>query len=370
VWGATNDAATSAPFWLLHAPDGADDATALLKALQARDDASLRRDLDGLAARSGGTIRVGALPEAPRTRYRERAGTTTLLEARPLVRTVDWAWRMSSFSALAADRPDEAPDHDAAPAPPAGGAGEERTVFTFPTGTRSGSCLHAIFERLDFTDSDASGRRALVERELRRFGFPAEWTDVVETLLDRVLRTPLDAGGRIRLAEVPRDRRLDELEFTYPLREFGAPALREVLRAGGFGDGPFAGAIDALAFAPVTGFMRGFIDLVFEADGRYWIADYKSSWLGPAADDYRAERLPLVMARESYWLQYLIYTVVLHRLLRLRLPGYDYDAHVGGVFYLFLRGMTPERGPASGVFHDRPSRALVEALDRWIGTTP
>jgi exodeoxyribonuclease V beta subunit len=49
--------------------------------------------------------------------------------------------------------------------------------FTFPTGTRSGSCLHAIFERLDFTDPDASGRRALVERELRRFGFATEWTE-------------------------------------------------------------------------------------------------------------------------------------------------------------------------------------------------
>src|SRR5262249_5383777 len=151
----------------------------------------------------------------------------------------------------------------------------ERTIFTFPTGTRSGSCLHAILERLDFTASDVPGRRALVERELRRFGFSTEWTGVVETLLDRVLRTPLDARGRIRLADVSRDRRLDELEFTYPLRDFGAAALRDVLRAGGFAAGPFADAIDALAFAPVSGFMRGFIDLVFEADGRYWIVDYK-----------------------------------------------------------------------------------------------
>jgi exodeoxyribonuclease V beta subunit len=113
--------------------------------------------------------------------------------------------------------------------------------------------------------------------------------------------------------------------------------------------------------------MRGFIDLIFEADGRYWLVDYKSNWLGPTLDDYRADRLPPAMARDAYWLQYLIYTVVLHRLLRLRLPGYDYDTHVGGVFYLFLRGIHPERGAASGVFHDRPSRALVEALDGWIG---
>ena len=77
-----------------------------------------------------------------------------------------------------------------------------------------------------------------------------------------------------------------------------------------------------------------------------------------------------VIARETYWLQYLIYTVVLHRLLQQRLPAYDYDVHVGGVLYLFLRGMDPARGAACGVFHDRPARALVEALDRWIGEAP
>ena len=75
----------------------------------------------------------------------------------------------------------------------------------------------------------------------------------------------------------------------------------------------------------------------------------------------------------SYWLQYLIYTVVLHRLLRLRLPGYDYDTHVGGVFYLFLRGIHPERGAASGVFHDRPVPRAgrgARRLDRGRPMTP
>jgi exodeoxyribonuclease V beta subunit len=166
---------------------------------------------------------------------------------------------------------------------------------------------------------------------------------------------------------VPRGRRLDELAFTYPVTGFDVAGLRAVLRTHGFGDEPFATSLDALAFRDVTGFMRGFIDLVFEADDRYWLVDYKSNWLGATCDDYQAARLPAVMARETYWLQYLIYTVVLHRLLRLRLPGYDYDAHVGGVFYLFLRGMTPELGPTSGVFHTRPSRGLVEELDAWVG---
>src|SRR5262249_26746551 len=225
----------------------------------------------------------------------------------------------------------------------------DRTRFTFPGGTRAGSCLHAVFERVDFADPDPARRREIVARELRRFGFSSEWLPVVDDVLVQVLATPLDDGGHIRLGDVSRARRLDELEFPYPLADFDAAALREGLHAGGLANGAFAGAIDGLAFTGVGGSRRGFIDLVFEQGGRYWIVDYKSSWLGPPLDDYVTDRLPPVMARESYWLQYLIYTMVVHRLLRLRLPGYDYEEHVGGVFYLFLRGMTPARGAACGV---------------------
>jgi exodeoxyribonuclease V beta subunit len=368
VWGATNDAATSAPFWLLHAPDGVNDTRKLLATLKGRDDDSLRRELNTLRTRSGGTISIEEPPPGPGVPYREREDRPAPLEARALGRPITWPWRVSSFSALVAGRTDESPDHDAAhasgrDAPDAA----ERTRFTFPGGTRAGSCLHAVLERVDFADPDGERRREIVARELRRFGFSAEWVPVVETMLAEVLATPLDASGRIRLRAVPRERRLDELEFTYPLADFDAAALRDVLRVDAIAAGAFAGAIDELTFTRVSGFMRGFADLVFEDGGRYWIVDYKSSWLGPTLDDYAADRLPPVMARESYWLQYLIYTLVLHRLLRLRLPGYDYEEHVGGVFYLFLRGMTPARGAACGVFHDRPSRALVDALDRWIG---
>jgi hypothetical protein len=71
-------------------------------------------------------------------------------------------------------------------------------------------------------------------------------------------------------------------------------------------------------------------------------------------------------AADSYWLQYLIYTLVVHRLLRRRLPDYDYDRHMAGVRYLFVRGMHPERGLETGVYRDRPSKALVEAFDALV----
>ncbi len=126
--------------------------------------------------------------------------------------------------------------------------------------------------------------------------------------------------------------------------------------------------IENLEFSPLRGYMKGFIDLVFEADGRFYLVDYKSNWLGAEPAAYRRSRLDEAMARESYVLQYLIYIVALHRYLRLRLPDYDYERHFGGVFYLFLRGMDPALGSDCGVFRDRPSLALVEALDALMAT--
>jgi exodeoxyribonuclease V beta subunit len=114
--------------------------------------------------------------------------------------------------------------------------------------------------------------------------------------------------------------------------------------------------------------MTGSMDLVFEAAGRYYLLDYKSNWLGAGPDAYRAERLPQVMARETYDLQYLIYTVALTRYLSQRLPEYRYEQNFGGVFYLFVRGMDPARGPDFGVYRDRPSEALIVALDRYLTT--
>jgi len=97
------------------------------------------------------------------------------------------------------------------------------------------------------------------------------------------------------------------------------------------------------------------------------VLDYKSNHLGRSLDAYAAPALVPAMARGHYWLQYLIYVVAVHRWLGRRLAGYDYDRHFGGVRYLFLRGMDPTRGAASGVYADRPSRAVIERLDAMLG---
>src|SRR5262249_47262543 len=153
VWGAAGDSATSPLFWLLHAPDGTEQPAALRACLKGRDDGALRGDLDALVARSAASIRVDPLPAPRGERHRPCGAEAASLEARALVRPVPAGWEVASFSALAGSRGAEGPDHDAGvAAAPTDEAPTERTGFTFPGGAQAGSCLHAILERLDFTD--------------------------------------------------------------------------------------------------------------------------------------------------------------------------------------------------------------------------
>jgi len=196
----------------------------------------------------------------------------------------------------------------------------------------------------------------VVDSQLARHGYEPDWQPVIERMVTDVLDTPLGEEG-LALRGVTRERRLIEMEFHYPIARLTAEALNAVLPGLGAGQNT-----PRLRFNPVAGMMRGFIDLVFEHRGRFYITDYKSSYLGAAVEDYGTDGLRRAVAAHRYDLQYLIYTVALHRYLRHRIPEYRYETHFGGVYYLFLRGMGPERGGA-GVYFDRPAVALVERLD-------
>lgn len=133
----------------------------------------------------------------------------------------------------------------------------------------------------------------------------------------------------------------------------------------------FGYAVPQLVFDDMTAYLNGFVDLVFEADGRFWLLDWKSNHLGYRQEDYCTARIDRAMTEHGYHWQYLLYTVALHRYLASRMPKYDYDRHFGGVFYLFVRGVRPAwrqaDGSPSGVFFHKPGRHVIEAADRLFG---
>jgi exodeoxyribonuclease V beta subunit len=155
---------------------------------------------------------------------------------------------------------------------------------------------------------------------------------------------------------VPNESRIAELEFSFPIHSLttsrlaAATALEQI---------PLQ--IGRLQFQSINGFMKGFIDLTFEERGRFYFIDWKSNWLGTTTTAYRPTALAAEMQRNFYTLQLCLYSVALHRYLRLRKRDYDFDRHFGGAFYIFLRGIDPTE-PKSGVHFERLSHDFVEKL--------
>lgn len=195
----------------------------------------------------------------------------------------------------------------------------------------------------------------MVEKRLSDFRFET-FADVICDTLERVLRVQLGADG-FTLSQITRASRLSELEFTFPITALTTARLRKVFQ---MEELPLA--IDRLQFAPASGFMKGFIDLVFEHDGRFYFVDWKSNWLGTDSASYAPENIATEMTGNFYNLQLGIYAVALHRYLKRRLPGYEYEENFGGAFYIFLRGIDPSK-PNNGIFSTHPPRGFVEQLD-------
>lgn len=334
-----------------------------------------------LAARHAPHVGLAELPDGPGQPVALPQPDPAALVALPAPAHLPPAWWIGSYSSLAggsrheaaaADR-DETPGSDepavAVRSSPVALVPDD--ILRFPRGAAAGSCLHAVFERIDFTD--ASTVPTAIEAGLRAWPpaleaagvSPDEARAMLGRLVHDVLQVPIPTpAGPLRLASVPPGRRLVELEFNLPSERLRAHDLGALLAQHGY-------PVPALAFAELRGYLRGFIDLVVEHGGRYLVLDWKSNHLGDRPADYDTPSLQAAMRAHGYALQYLLYTVALHRYLGHALPGYDYDTHFGGVAYLFVRGMRPgwttASGEPAGVFTDRPPRALVQALSALLG---
>ena len=108
--------------------------------------------------------------------------------------------------------------------------------------------------------------------------------------------------------------------------------------------------------------MKGYIDMVFYDQDRFWLVDWKSNYLGNSVEDYDKNVLNNVMKKNFYILQYHLYIVALYQYLQMRIPDFSYERHFGGIFYIFIRGVDPDKGPEFGIYNDIPDKTLVNAL--------
>jgi exodeoxyribonuclease V beta subunit len=186
----------------------------------------------------------------------------------------------------------------------------------------------------------------------------------VAGMAERVLASRLP-GAHFALRDVPHSSTLREWEFHLPLGTVERDTLARIFAEdGGELARRYAPALRRIGADRTHGFLTGVIDLALVHEGRWYVVDWKSNHLGNDPAQYEPAALEREMFASHYVLQYHLYVTALHRYLRLRQPGYDYDVHMGGVWYSFLRGVD---GSERGWFADRPPRALIEALDALMG---
>ncbi|MGE5787084.1 MAG: exodeoxyribonuclease V subunit beta [Myxococcales bacterium] len=337
-----------------------------------------------LAAAQAGAIKVSDCDELMEPELATGAPQSQLLQApAPLTRIVVPAVRTTSYSALtagASSGDDLGRDVDASEVPDAPTEAAESSAFAIelplkdlPRGARTGEALHAILERVDFQTFGPDSSEPEVALALERFGLePSRYEQIVRRALRGVMELPLlPDESELRLCNIPAASRLNELEFIMRVAALSSERLAAHLSPLVTGlPAEYDRDLKRLRFDPISGFLRGFIDMVFEWKGRYFVVDYKSNALGDASDGYSQARIRDEMRRHHYPIQAAIYTAAVDRWLRVAHPGYDYESHFGGVFYLFLRGMVPELGPCSGVFYHRPSWDGIRAFEAMLDGQP
>ncbi len=263
-------------------------------------------------------------------------------------------------------------------------------LSAMPGGALVGTVLHSVFERTDFDAPDlAAALRDALAHELTWHNVDLGSTDGVVGGLCAAIESPLGPlVDGVALRDVARKDRIDELGFEIPLAGGDEPTttlrvadLADLLETHLPAEDPVARYAARLREPAVDGVLRGYLtgslDLVIRlGDGRFVLADYKTNRLGGrdatlTAWHYRPEALQAEMEAAHYPLQAVLYAVALHRYLRWRLPGYQPDRHLGGVLYLFVRGMsaaepTVTDGEPCGVWSWRPPPELVEALSDYF----
>ena len=285
-------------------------------------------------------------------------------------------WWIASYSALKqvqetlapadprgdqlAEQQDEQPAADAEPL--------ADTIHAFPRGAAPGTLLHDVLEqaanqRFQQTLADPMDFETSVEEKLQARGWQ-DYTDVIRHWWKQAVTTALPLSeGTVSLDTL--HTYVPELEFLFPAHRVNVADMDTLIRQ----------HVHPQHIAPhyprpkleadtLNGMLKGFIDLVFEHEGKYYVLDYKSNWLGVDDSAYTLDAMTAAVLEKRYEVQYVLYLLALHRLLKSRLPNYHPDQHLGGAVYVFLRGL---QGPAAGTVFDRPDSELIEALDVMFG---
>jgi exodeoxyribonuclease V beta subunit len=314
------------------------------------DFAAQQRKLQALAAEVPRSFEYRLLPAvtSPGGSYRAVADDK-LLACRQRGRNLHSVWQMSSYTALAALTLEDAPELPADKA--------EEAVDTIlvddglPRGAHTGNVIHSLLETVDFQTLAAGtdiGRQR--DQACLRYGLRLEQPQFLNRLLFDTVSTQLDADPDFCLKNLSPTSIVKEMPFYLSMPgEIDTRQINRILTA--------SPAYQPLTAKQMSGYLTGFIDLVCNYRGKFYVMDYKTN----ALSSYDYSSMLAAMREHNYGLQYWLYCVVLDAYLRQRLPGYHYSEHFGGVKYLFVRGMRGDVA-GNGVFADLPDEGYLREL--------
>lgn len=318
----------------------------------------------------------------------EKAGS--VISARELSRTLLDRWKVQSFTGII----NESHKHPSQRSHSSGAHSLERafanlstvndnfrasiSIFDFPKGSRAGTFLHTLFEGIALESGELIESLRYAYRDVPEYiqsvlssaGLVEDetlddWAAYLYEWIKMVIASDLHEG--LKLCDVAAGDYLPELDFHFPAKMFDASRLNSILA-------DQRPDLLPLIFESFEGHVKGAIDLVFKHGEKFYILDYKSNYLGDSATDYQTDSLQIAIDEHRYDLQYLLYTLAVHRHLSERLGDrYDYQRDFGGVIYLFLRGVegSPESAPEdigskNGVYFCRPGVSLIRRLDQMF----
>ena len=226
------------------------------------------------------------------------------------------------------------------------------SIFHFPKGADAGNFMHQVFENVDFQNHHQELSEEVV-RQLKHYGYDEVWQDAITQHFSQCLQKPLEVAG-CSLQELSESQQAKEMDFHLNAVACKGDALSRLLSS--YRDGRAVPELNG-----INGLFKGFVDLIFEHDGKYFVLDYKSNFLGFYEEDYSQSAMHEAMQDHYYDLQYLVYLAALQRYLKQCLPNYDYETHIGGAYYLFLRGINSNDD--SGLYFSRPNAKTIDVFE-------
>ncbi|WP_211080505.1 3'-5' exonuclease, partial [Enterobacteriaceae endosymbiont of Donacia piscatrix] len=234
---------------------------------------------------------------------------------------------------------------------------KKKTQYNFPIGKKIGIIIHNILEKLDFTKNIS---RSFIKKELIKNHINSSWHIMITNWFNKILNTPI-GKNKIILNQINNNEKKTEFNFYLSIKKnFSSLEYNNILSKYDI----ISNKLNKLNFKTINGFLSGIIDLIFLWKKKFYIIDYKSSWLGNNNEDYKTKNIEKDIYLNRYDIQYQFYTLALHKYLKYRIKNYNYEKFFGGIIYLYIRGFDYKIKKNNGVWEIKPSIKLINNLNK------